>query len=81
MRQLVKLCVRLTPIAISTIDPLIIKNILQNTEEIKKQQSIVIDIVKFYSQAAATQLYVHSIHIKPQLINIKHKEVKITICK
>ena len=58
-----------------------IKKILQNTEEIKKQQSIVIDIVKFYSQAAVTQLHVYSIHMKPQPINIKCKEVKIIICK
>ena len=49
-----KLHVRLTPIATSTIDPLTIKKILQNTEEIKKQQSIVVDIVKSYSQAAVT---------------------------
>ena len=37
MRQLTKLCVGLTSITISIIDPLIIKKILQNTEEIKKQ--------------------------------------------
>ena len=40
-----------------------------------------IGTVKSYSQAAATQLYVHSIHIKSQSINIKYKKVKITICK
>ena len=49
MRQLAKLCVELTPVATSIIDPLTIKKILQNTEEIKKQQSIVIDTVKSYS--------------------------------
>ena len=81
IRQLAKLCIKLTSVTISTIDPLIIKKILQNTEEIKKQQSIVVDIAKFYSQAAVTQLHVHSIHIKLQSINIKHKKVKITICK
>ena len=64
MRQLAKLCVGLTSIAISIIDSLIIEKILQNTEEIKKQQSIVIGIIKSYSQAAVTQLYVYSIHIK-----------------
>jgi hypothetical protein len=76
MKQLAKLRNASERAVVTTTESQMIARILYNTEEIKKNQTMINRVTKSYSQAAASPPPTAPIHMKPQPIETKRKEVK-----